>query len=42
MVLLVLDRHSFRQVVDTTPSVVHKLLAGLAKRLSDAEATLNN
>jgi hypothetical protein len=42
MVLLVLNRRSFRQVVDTTPSVVHKLLAGLAKRLSEAEAKLNN
>jgi voltage-gated potassium channel len=42
IVLLALNRRSFRQVVETTPSVVHKLLAGLAKRLSEAEAKLGN
>jgi hypothetical protein len=42
VVLLVLNRRSFRQVVDTNPSVVHKLLAGLARRLSEAEARADN
>jgi CRP/FNR family cyclic AMP-dependent transcriptional regulator len=37
MVLLVLNRRAFRQVVDSLPSVVHKLLAGLAERLSEAD-----
>jgi hypothetical protein len=38
MVLLVLDRRAFRQLVDSTPSVVHKLIAGLAERLAEADA----
>lgn len=38
IVLLVLDRRAFRQVVSSIPSVVHKLLAGLAERLSEADA----
>jgi CRP/FNR family transcriptional regulator, cyclic AMP receptor protein len=37
MTLLALDRRAFRQVVDSVPSVVHKLLAGLAERLGQAD-----
>jgi CRP/FNR family cyclic AMP-dependent transcriptional regulator len=42
MVLLVLNRRAFRQVVDSLPSVVHKLLAGLADRLSEADVKSAN
>jgi CRP/FNR family transcriptional regulator, cyclic AMP receptor protein len=38
MRLLVLGRHDFKEVIESTPSLAHKLLAGLAARLSEADS----
>jgi hypothetical protein len=38
MTLFVLDRSKFKTVIDSIPALAHKLLAGLAERLSAADA----
>lgn len=38
MTLLVLGRREFKEVIDSIPALAHKLLAGLAARLSEADS----
>ena len=43
MTLLVLSRREFREAIDAIPALAHRLLAGLAQRLSEADArTIGN
>jgi CRP-like cAMP-binding protein len=41
MTLLVLDRSRFTKLIDSIPALAHKLLMGLAERLSVADAQSN-
>ncbi len=39
---LVLGRREFKDIIDSFPPLAHKLLVGLAERLSDADASLHD